>query len=429
MCLAAGAYYFLPDRSQQEEPLGATIPTVVSLFETSLQSSITDSATSMTLVSGTDRSGTTLSGFMCFTIDEGTSVAEFVCGTASSTAVSGLTRGVSPTTGTSTVSSLKYAHRRGSSVKITNYPQLAIVSRILNGNETLPNPIVYDSSISTTTLSSNTTYLANVAYVNGVALQGAPTATGTTPGVLQLATRIQLSNGTAMSGPYTLVPSNEYFTYNPIAATSVPVSNASGKIAQGWFNLAEPWAFTASTTFTSTTTLAATTSAALVLRGIPYTFPTTQGSATSTLINNGSGNLTWGTMPSIAGSTSTLYSSTFTATSTLHKLVITPPIAQRLLLTFNSVMLNDTAGNNGCKAGIAIDNAATTTLAGFEYITNVGGDYPVGFSYLTDQLSAAEHTITVWGSSIGSGTCSLNQAGGSSRVFTNGQFSAFYLGN
>src|SRR5690348_15688370 len=68
---------------------GASIPVVVSLFETSLQSKINTSDTSMTLVSGTDRQGNSLSGFICFTIDEGTSNVEFVCGTASSTSVTG----------------------------------------------------------------------------------------------------------------------------------------------------------------------------------------------------------------------------------------------------------------------------------------------------------------------------------------------------
>src|SRR4051812_45523602 len=62
-----------------ERMIGATIPVVVSLFETSLQSSISTSDTSMTLVSGTDRAGVSLSGYSCFTIDEGSSSAEFVC--------------------------------------------------------------------------------------------------------------------------------------------------------------------------------------------------------------------------------------------------------------------------------------------------------------------------------------------------------------
>ena len=235
--------------------VGATIPTVVSLFQTSLQSAISDSATSMTLVSGTDSAGNALSGFYCFTIDEGTSSAEFVCGTASGTSITGMTRGVSPTTGTSSVSSLRYSHRRGASVKITNYPQLAVVSRILNGNETLPNALRYDSGVSTTTLQSNGQYLASISYVNGVVTAGGVNATTTTQGLIQFATASQTGVGAIQgsTGAF-LVPSNALFNATPQSATTVPVTNSSGKLAQGFLDLASSWTFTGAVTFNSATT-------------------------------------------------------------------------------------------------------------------------------------------------------------------------------
>lgn len=239
--------------SVTEQPLGAAIPVAVARFETSLQSSISASATSMTLVSGTDAAGNSLSGFLCFTIDEGTTIVEDVCGTASSTSVTSITRGINPVTGTSSVSSLKFAHRRGASVKITDHPHVALHGRLLNGQETLPNGLIYDPSITTTTLAANTSFLASVAYANQIALQGAPTATGTTPGILELSSRTQLSAGTLMDGAYTLVPSNGFFSYNPQAATSVPVSNGSGKIAQGWLDLTQDWTFTGTLTLATTT--------------------------------------------------------------------------------------------------------------------------------------------------------------------------------
>lgn len=130
-----------------EENVGATIPIPVAVFQTSLQSSITSSATSMTLVSGTDKSGDSISGYICFNIDEGTALEEFVCGTASGTAVTGMLRGIDPIDGDLEVTALKKAHRRGASVKVTNYPSLGILSRILNGNETIPNPITYATGI------------------------------------------------------------------------------------------------------------------------------------------------------------------------------------------------------------------------------------------------------------------------------------------
>jgi hypothetical protein len=299
-----------------EQPVGASIPVVVSKFETSLQSKITTSDTSMTLVSGTDRNGTALSGFICFTIDENSSNVEYVCGTASSTSITSMTRGIDPITGTSSVTSLKKSHNRGASVKITDYPALAIVSRVLNGNETLPNRLVYDSSIATSTF---TTYnLVNKQYVDGVTLQGAPTATSTTPGVVQLASGSELSAGTAQSGAYTLVPRNSFFNFTPQAATTVPVTNAAGKLAQGFLDLTASWAFT------GTTTLAATTSAPLILNGHSYTYPNSHGSATSSLINNGSGVLTWGSPAVVPGTsaTSTKSIDTFYRNSTGRNLLV-----------------------------------------------------------------------------------------------------------
>lgn len=289
----------------QEPNFGATIPVIVSLFESSLQSSISDSATSMTLVSGTDRAGNSLSGYMCFTIDEGTSVAEFVCGTASSTAVSSLTRGISPLTGTSTVASLKFSHRRGASVKVTNYPQLAIVSRILNGDETLPNLIKYDSSIATSTIAANLQALVNVDLLNSTAFNGSPDASATVKGISEAATAAELlaGTGTGSTGALLFAPAS-LFNATSSATTLVPVTKTNGKLSQSFLDLTENYTWTgvqtfssATTTFSATTSIASSPSNKLFLNGVGYAFPSSQGSASTTLVNNGSGTLTWATLP------------------------------------------------------------------------------------------------------------------------------------
>ena len=105
---------------------GATIPVALATFQTSLQSSISASDTSMTLVTGTDKAGNTLSGYICFTIDEGSSVEEFTCGTTSGTAVTSMIRGIDPVDGDLEVTALKKRHGRGASVKVTTYPVLGI---------------------------------------------------------------------------------------------------------------------------------------------------------------------------------------------------------------------------------------------------------------------------------------------------------------
>jgi hypothetical protein len=67
----------------------------------------------MTLVSTSTASGEVLpSGYHCFTVDEGRSDAEFICGTLTSAkTVTGMTRGISYLNGTSTVSANQHAHR------------------------------------------------------------------------------------------------------------------------------------------------------------------------------------------------------------------------------------------------------------------------------------------------------------------------------
>lgn len=134
--------------------LGATIPTAVAVFQTSLASSIGTSDTSMTLVSATDAAGTSLaSSTYGFVIDEGTATEEFVLANCTGTACTGMTRGVSPITGNTTVTALKKAHRRGASVKITDSPLLLIMARTLNGQDSLPNKLYYSG---TNTFSSST---------------------------------------------------------------------------------------------------------------------------------------------------------------------------------------------------------------------------------------------------------------------------------
>ena len=125
LVVVVGVGFFL---KQQQDKLGANIPVTVAIFETTLATKISSSATSMTLTSGEDKSGDDLSGYICFTIDAGSAASEeFVCGTVVATAVSSMIRGIDPIDGDLEVTALKKKHRRGASVKITNYPQLGII--------------------------------------------------------------------------------------------------------------------------------------------------------------------------------------------------------------------------------------------------------------------------------------------------------------
>lgn len=240
-----------------QESIGAALPQAAAGFETSLAAPITSSATSLTLAANAVRGGGTLSGFNCFTIDEGSSQAEYVCGTVSGTSVTGLTRGVSPSTGTSTIASLQFSHRRGASVKITDFPLLQIIKSQAAGSEVYDAPLVYNSSLATTTIAANRSNFASVGLVQDIAFNGAAVISANTSsrGVVELATNIEVSSSTANggSGPLVIPASLATSTYNAATAGRViPVTNATGTIDERFIGSTStiPRTYFATSTFT-----------------------------------------------------------------------------------------------------------------------------------------------------------------------------------
>jgi hypothetical protein len=68
------------------------------------------------------------------------------------TACTVVTRGIDVVDGKTQVTALKQEHRRGAVVKITNFPQLAIISRILQGLESASSTFMFGDGSTTTTL-------------------------------------------------------------------------------------------------------------------------------------------------------------------------------------------------------------------------------------------------------------------------------------
>src|SRR3990167_6489687 len=204
-----------------DQNVGATIPIPVAVFQTSLQESISSSATSMTLVTGTDKSGDALSGYICFNLDEGTSLEEFVCGTAAGTAVTSMIRGLDPVDGDLEVTALKKAHRRGASVKVTNYPSLGILSRILNGLETIPAAITYATGVGPSASSD----LADKEYVLSVVNGG--------PITLESLIVAGVAGGTVAAGNLVYLKASDGRWWKTDADTAATVENVSLGVAQG----------------------------------------------------------------------------------------------------------------------------------------------------------------------------------------------------
>lgn len=241
--------------------VGTALPEAVAIFETSLASPITANATTMTLTANSIRGGGSLSGFNCFTIDEGSAQAEFVCGTVATTTVSGLTRGVSPADGITEDTDLQFSHRRGANVKITDFPIIQRLKLQNNGEGTYENLISYAAGV-TPSSGSN---LTDKEYVDGLAFSGAGVIQATTidDGVVEIATALETASGTITGGSSAnlVVPSSVATSTAPSSGHVIPVTGiADGNLAEGFLptTLAQNYTLTGSSTFTGTTTFAGT---------------------------------------------------------------------------------------------------------------------------------------------------------------------------
>lgn len=276
---------------KSSKKLGATVYQSPALFETSLATAMTTADTSMTLVSGATRDGATLSGNYCFTIDSGSTVTEYVCGSASGTSVTGLTRGIGAN-GVSSYTALKFAHRYGADVKVTDFPQLQQQSRLMNGTDGFPNNLYY---VSHPGVGASSTAIMDKYYIDSSVLSGGAPANNSTAGISKISTGAQAAAGTTGDGTYYYaLPSSIATSTSQVAQNSIPVTNSDGKLDPSFINQTANYTFTGYETFSATTTIAAssTTANALKLNNVPYSFPSTQGASSTVWQNNGSGNLT-----------------------------------------------------------------------------------------------------------------------------------------
>lgn len=245
------------DTQSADASFGAALPGGEALFETALRERLDRTSTSsMTLIENSLRGSSALSGYHCFTVDEGRSDQEFICGTVSGTTVSALERGISFDTGTTSTTSLQYAHRVGANVKVTDYPLIQRMQHILAGTDPGEYIIKYASSISTSSIGSDDRNLANVDYVNSVAFNGASvvSASESARGVVELATQTEMASSTTTGGSGALVLQSKYATSSaPSSGHYVPVTQSNGDLSEGFIptTLANAYTFSATTTFSS----------------------------------------------------------------------------------------------------------------------------------------------------------------------------------
>lgn len=149
------------------QTIASTIPITPALFETSMSFPEATTDTSFTLVSNALQNGILPNGYTCFTVDQGQPNVEYECGTVTGTAVTNVTRGIDPISGNTSNTNLIFSHRRGADVKITDFPTLTILSRILSQQDTIPQPITYANGVTPVAGQDLTTKAYVLSVVNG----------------------------------------------------------------------------------------------------------------------------------------------------------------------------------------------------------------------------------------------------------------------
>lgn len=174
--------------------MASNLTKIIANFETSIVNKLEASGTSFDLVSNTDKDGNTLpSGLYGFTLSEGESNEEHIIGTLSGSTVTITSRNVQRNDG-STAQTGK-THRKGSSVKLTNFIPLKRMMDLLDGTTDFDSatPLKYDGVVTHTPGSNE---FATIKYADDLVIAGSPNITETIKGIGELASVTEINNGT-----------------------------------------------------------------------------------------------------------------------------------------------------------------------------------------------------------------------------------------
>lgn len=197
---------------------------IIADFNTSLVGKVAVGATTATLASATDDDGIALpTGTYGFTIDRNNSSKEFFTATLTGTALTNV-QTIKRGTGLGTAG-FALEHRKGAEVIITDWVSLKRMLNILDGTTDLDSgtPLKYDGAASIT-LSNQ---LATKAYVDGVAIAGAPDASASVKGITKMSVApVSATNPIAVGDNDPRVPTqNEKDALVGTSGTAVSSSN------------------------------------------------------------------------------------------------------------------------------------------------------------------------------------------------------------
>lgn len=204
-------------------------------FRTSLATELAVSGTSCTLQSITDDDGVTLpNGTYMFTLDLENSQKEHFVATLTGTALSAMSS--ISRQGVQTSGAVR-KHRIGASVTMTDFAHIMYMNNLLKGVTDLNAsvPLKYDG-VATLTPGSNE--ICTVAYADALTFAGAPNASTTQKGIIEIATAAEMASATGTGGTGALlVPPNSQLKKTSAGAADenkIPVLDASGLLATGF---------------------------------------------------------------------------------------------------------------------------------------------------------------------------------------------------
>jgi hypothetical protein len=383
---------------QDKSLVGGFNPTGAGTY--TLQSSVSSSQNTITLTSFTEPSSHTPytmsylnTDIVYGTLAPSTNNNEFVSftgitqNTNGTATLTGVVRGLSRTPGTGgcvASSTLAHAFAGQSQFILSNSPCFYSEYAVKRNNETIGGAWVYPSTTPPrldydptaaqwAALSSSS--LVTYHLLQTTSFSGTTNASITAKGISQLASSTQAASSTDIgtSGAEQVLMA-KYATDTPQSCSGlksggcVVMSNLLGKISQSWLDLTQFFSFSslfatqASSTYATTTSQLSITNGRFSANNVFYFWPNAQGSAGSTLKNDGSGNLSWGSAPryvTIGASGISFGASTGFATSTTQQIIPANVIIASSTITIDGNVQGTASGGGSASFNIFVRDATT----------------------------------------------------------------------
>lgn len=228
------------------------------------------------------------------TLEPNTSKKEFISftgvtqsGSDTTATLTGVTRGLKFNAPYDQDTTLRQSHFGSSILIISNPPQLYNRLTAKDNEETITAIWTFASTtmpqLDSYLAATTTTQFVTKKYVDDTAIAGAPDATDSVKGIVEIATNDEITNATSFgsTGARLAVAAD---TLGVLASTTPSAdrlvkSLGTGKVDQGWLDLTAPFSWSGLNSFSATTTQATTTVTGLATNN-------TLGVATSTVQSN-----------------------------------------------------------------------------------------------------------------------------------------------